>query len=162
MATRPSLQSVLLAVGVGLLVASAVPVGNSVDTDYVHRAEPATNGTLAFGIEYEESDVRAHGNLSERGQRVVARAVADSPYVVENESATAPEFTYTSDHVALNEGLYAVRYEGETYSLLTERRSEGFNVAALVVGWVLAAARPVGALFVVAGLLLAGWRRYRG
>jgi len=161
MGSRPSLQSVLIAVGVVLVVASAIPVGTSVDTDYVHRAEPAENGTLAFGIEYEEADVLDYENLSDRGQWVVARAVTDTPYVVENESATAPEFEYTSDHVALSQGLYAVRYGGETYSLVTERRSEGFNVARLLLGLALSAARPVGALFVAAGLLLAGWRRSR-
>ncbi|WP_251343235.1 DUF3083 family protein [Haloplanus halophilus] len=161
MDSRPSLQSVLIGVGIVLVVASAVPVGNSVDSDYVHRAEPAENGTLAFGIEYEESDVIAHENLSERGREVVARAVADSPYVVEDESATAPEFEYTSDHVALNQGLYAVRYRGETYSLLTEQRSEGFNVARLALGIALSAARPLGVLFLVTGVGLTAWRRYR-
>jgi hypothetical protein len=161
MVSKPSLQSALVAVGVLLLVASAVPVGNTVDVDYVHRAEPAENGTLAFGIAYAEADVLAYENLSEPEQRVVARAVDDSPYVVESASETAPEFTYTSDHVALNDGLYAVRYRGETYSLLTERRSEGFNVAALLLGLGLAAARPFGGLFVAAGVALAGWRRYR-
>ncbi|QGX93523.1 hypothetical protein EI982_01300 [Haloplanus rallus] len=156
-----SLPSALVAVGIGLLVLSAVPVGNAADTDYVHRIEPAENGTLAYGIEYDESAVLPHEDLSERGQRAVTRGVADSPYVVENASATAPEFRYTSDHVALNEGLYAVRYEGVVYSMRTERRSEGFNVATLALGLALSAVRPLGLLFVAAGLAVAGWRWYR-
>jgi len=156
-----SLPSRLVAVGIGLLVLSALPVGNAVDADYVHRVEPVENGTLAYGIEYDEGSVLPYENLSDPARRAVARGVADSPYVVENASETAPEFQYTSDHVALNEGLYAVRYEGTVYSVRTEQRSEGFNVATLVFGLALSATRPLGLLFVAAGLAVAGWRRYR-
>jgi hypothetical protein len=161
MVHRPALQSTLVVVGVALVVLSAIPIGGGVrDVDYVHRIEPATDGTLAYGIEYDEDDIMAYESLSERGQRVVARGVDDSPYVVETESATAPAFEYTSDHVALGQGLYAVRYEGATCSVETTRRSGGLNVAELVVGIVLSAARPVGLVLLVVGVLLAGLRRY--
>jgi hypothetical protein len=159
---KPTLQSALLVAGVALLVHSAVPVGGGpVDVEYVHRAEPATGGTLAYGIEYDESDVLAAENLSERGRHVVARAVADSPCVVERAAATAPEFRYTSDNVALGQGLYAVRYERETYSVVTQQRSEGFNLARLVAGVVVSAARLLGGALLVASLVIGGVRRYR-
>ncbi|WP_248896774.1 hypothetical protein [Haloplanus halobius] len=162
MVDRPALPTLLVAAGVVCVLASAAPIGGGPsDVDYVHHVEPAENGTLAYGIEYEESDVLAYENLSDRGQRAVARGVADSPYVVENESATAPEFQYTSDHVALGEGLSPVRDEGEVYSVRTEQRSSGFNVAALLLGLALSAARGVGLVLIVAGLALAGWRRYQ-
>jgi len=158
MVARPSLQAVLVAVGILLLLASTVPSAGTADADYVHRVEPAENGTLAFGLTYDEDDVLAYENLSARGQRVFDRARTDSPYVVENESATAPEFEYTSDNVAVGHGLYPVRYDGAVYSLRTERRTTGFNAAAWVVGLV---TRGLGVVLVAAGLGLAGWRRYR-
>jgi len=159
---RVSLPSALVAVGIALLLLSAVPVGNGVDTDYVHQVNPAENGTLAHGIAYDERDVLPYEDLSAPAQRAVARGAADSPYVVENASATAPEFRYTSDHVSLNEGLYAVRYDGTVYTVRTERRSEALNLAALAVGLVFSAIRPLGLLFIAAGLAIAGLRRYRG
>jgi len=158
MVARPSLQTALLVVGLALLLASTVPSAGTADTDYVHRVEPAENGTLAYGLAYEESDVLAYDDLSTQGQRVFDRARTDSPYAVENESATAPDFAYTSDNVAVGEGLYPVRYEGEVYSLRTERASSGFNAAAWLIGLV---TRGLGVVCVVAALALAGWRRYR-
>ena len=158
MAPRPALQHALLGVGVCcLLAAPLVGGGGPADPDYVHHVETASGDTLAYGLTYEERDVLAYGNLSTRGREVFDRARADSPYVVENESATAPDFSYTSDHVAVGEGLYPVRYEGAVYSLRTERESAGVNVAALFVGLGL---RGLGLLLLVAGILLTGWRRY--
>jgi hypothetical protein len=127
---------------------------------YVHRVQPADDGTLAYGIEYEEADVVAYDDLSERGRTVFDRAREDSPYVVDEESATAPEFTYTSDHVALGEGLYAVRHDGETYSLRAVRESGGLNAARWALALLLGAFRLLGAGLVVAGLALGAWRRY--
>ena len=142
MAPRPALQHALLGLGVVCLVAAAlVGSGGAADPDYVHHVEVAGDGTLAYSLTYEVFD----------------RARADSPYVVENESATAPDFSYTSDHVAVGSGLYPVRYEGTVYSLRTERERAGINVAALFVGFGL---RGLGILLVVAGILLTGWRRY--
>jgi len=158
MAPRPALQHALLGVGVLCLLAATLVGGGPADPDYVHHVEAAGNGTLAYGLTYEESDVLVYGNLSARGQRAFDRARADSPYVVENESATAPDFSYTSDYVAVGEGLYPVRYEGTVYSLRTERESAGVNVAALFVRLAL---RGLGILLVVAGILLTGWRRYQ-
>lgn len=159
MVPRPSLQHVLLGVGVLCLLAATLVGGggDSADADYLHHVEVADGDALAYGLSYEESDVVAYETLSTRGQQMFDRARADSPYVVENESATAPDFSYTSDHVAVGEGLYPVRYEGTVYSLRTERESGGFNAAALFVGLAL---RGVGILLVVAGILLTGWRRY--
>jgi len=159
---RVSLPSALVAVGIALLLFSAVPVGNGVDTDYVHRVEPAENGTLAHGIAYDDRDVLPYEDLSAPAQRAVARGAADSPYVVDTPSATAPEFRYTSDNIGLNEGLYAVRYDGTVYAVHTERRSEALNLPALVVGLAFSTVRPLGLLFVAAGLTVAGLRRYRG
>ncbi|AZH26071.1 hypothetical protein [Haloplanus aerogenes] len=158
MVPRPTLPTALIGVGLALLLVSTAPSTGTTDTDYAHHVEPAENGALAYGLEYDESDVLAYENLSVRGQQVFDRARADSPYVVENESATAPDFSYTSDNVAVGEGLYPVRYEGEVYSLRTERESGGFNAAAWLVGLV---TRGLGVVCVVAGLVLAGWRRYR-
>jgi hypothetical protein len=158
MVPRSSLPAVLIGVGVVCLIAPALIGGGAADVDYVHRVEPAEDGTLANGLTYDEGDVVAYRNLSTRGRRVFDRARTDSPYVVENESATAPEFAYTSDSVAVGEGLYPVRYEGDIYSLRTERTSGGFNAAAWLIGL---AARGVGAALVVAGILLAGWRGSR-
>ena len=158
MAPRPALQHALLGVGVlCLLAATLVGGGGPADPDYVHHVETAGDDTLTYGLTYGESDVLAYGNLSPRGREVFDRARADSPYVVENESATAPDFSYTSDHVAVGEGLYPIRYEGTVYSLRTERESTGVNVAVLFVGLAL---RGLGLLLLVAGLLLTGWRRY--
>jgi hypothetical protein len=149
---------VLLGLGVGcLVVAALLGGGGSADADYLHHVEIAESETLAYGLTYDERDVLAYENLSARGQRVFDRARADSPYVVETESATATDFSYTSDHVAVGEGLYAVRHEGTVYSLRTERESAGVNVAALFVGLAL---RGLGMILVVAGILLTGWRRY--
>lgn len=159
MAPRPALQHALLGVGVCcLLAASLVGGGGPADPDYVHHVEAAGDGTLAYGLGYEERDVLAYGNLSARGREVFDRARADSPYVVEDESVTAPDFSYTSDHVAVGEGLYPVRYEGTVYSLRTERERASVNVAALFVGLAL---RGLGLLLLVAGILLTGWRRYQ-
>lgn len=158
MVDRPSLQTTLIALGVALLLVSFVPSVGTPDPDYVHRVAPAENGTLSYGIAYEESDVRDYENLSERGQTVFDRARTDSPYVVENESATASDFEYTSDHVALDDGLYAIEYENTVYELRTERRSAGFNAGAWLVTL---ATRVGGAALVVAGLALAGMRWYR-
>jgi hypothetical protein len=157
MVTRSSLPTLLLGVGLVLVLVSTVPDPGAADGDYVHRVEPAANGTLAYGLDYDDEDVLPYDDLSARGQRVFDRARADSPYVVENESATAPEFAYTSDHVAVGQGLYPVQYEGEVYSLTTEHRSSGFNAAAWLAGLV---ARGLGVVLVAAGLTLAGWRRY--
>ena len=158
MASRPALQHALLGVGVCcLLAASLVGGGGPADPAYVHHVEAAGDDTLAYGLTYEDRDVLAYGNLSARGQDVFDRARTDSPYVVENESATAPDFSYTSDHVAVGEGLYPVRYEGTVYSLRTERESADINVAALFAGLAL---RGLGLLLLVAGILLTGWRRY--
>ncbi|MFB6195260.1 MAG: hypothetical protein ABEI80_03750 [Haloplanus sp.] len=161
MVPRPTLPTVLVGLGIALLVVSAVPVGGSTDVDYVHRVDPAANGTLAYGLEYAESDVLAYRNLSDRGRTAFDRARADSPYVVENESATAPEFDYTSDAVAVGDGLYPVRYRGEMYSLRTERRSAGFNAAAWLLSLLADAFRILGGVLLVAGVFLLGWRRSR-
>jgi hypothetical protein len=159
MGPRPALQHALLGIGVlCLLAATLVGGGGSADPDYAHHVEVAGTDTLAYGLAYDETDVLAYENLSDRGQQVFDRARTDSPYVVENESATAPDFRYTSDHVAVGTGLYPVRYEGTVYSLRTERESAGFNVAA---SFARLALRGLGILLVVAGGLLAGWRRYR-
>jgi hypothetical protein len=156
---RPALQHALLGVGVlCLLAATLVGGGGPSDADYVHHVEVASDDELAYGLTYDASDVVAYENLSARGQAAFDRARADSPYVVANESATAPDFSYTSDHVAVGEGLYPVRYEGTVYSLRTERESAGVNVAALFAGLAL---RGVGIVLVVGGVLLAGWRRYQ-
>jgi len=153
MVARPALQT--FGLGVALLLASTVPGAGTVDADYVHRVEPAENGTLAYGIEYGEDNVLAYENLSAQGRQVFDRARTDSPYVVDDESATAPAFDYTSDNVALGDGLYPVRYEGTVYSLRTERSSGGFNAGAWLVGLVV---RGLGVVLVVAGLVLAGYR----
>ena len=159
MVPRPALQHALLGIGVlCLLAATLVGSGGAADPDYVHHVEPAENDTLVYGLDYDERDVLAYESLSTRGQRVFDRARADSPYVVENESATAPGFSYTGDHVAVGEGLYPVRYEGTVYSLRTERESAAINVAALFVRLAL---RGLGLVLVVAGILLTGWRRYQ-
>lgn len=159
MAPRPALQYVLLGLGaVCLVAATVVGGGGAPDPDYVHHVEVAGDGTLAYGLAYEERDVLAYRTLSARGQTVFDRARATPPYVVENASATAPEFDYTSDRVAVGSGLYPIRYEGTVYSLRTERESAGVNVAALFAGLAL---RGLGILLVVAGVLLTGWRRYR-
>lgn len=158
MVDRPSLQTTLLALGVVLLLVSFVPSADAPDSDYAHHVAPAENGTLSFGIEYGDADVRNYENLSARGQTVFDRARTDSPYVVETESATASDFDYTSDHVALGDGLYAIEYENEVYELRTERRSEGFNAGAWLVTLM---TRVGGGALVVAGLALAGMRWYR-
>ncbi|AXG10883.1 hypothetical protein [Haloplanus rubicundus] len=156
---RPALQHALLGVGIlCLLAATLVGGGGPADPDYVHHVEVASDDELAYGLTYDASDVVAYENLSARGRTVFDRARADSPYVVGNESATAPDFSYTSDHVAVGQGLYPVRYEGTVYSLRTERESGDFNVAALFVGIAL---RGLGIVLVVFGVLLTGWRRYR-
>lgn len=156
---RPALQHALLGVGIlCLLAATLVGGGGPGDPDYVHHVEAANDGEVAYGLTYESSDVVAYENLSARGRAVFDRARADSPYVVGNESATAPDFTYTSDHVAVGQGLYPVRYEGTVYSLRTERESAGVDVAALFAGLAL---RGLGILLVVGGVLLTGWRRYQ-
>lgn len=160
MVPRPSLSTALVSAGVVLLLISAVPIsGGSTEIDYAHRVEPATNGTLKYGLEYDESDVLAYENLSERGQTVFDRARSDSPYIIENESATAPDFRYTSDHVAVGEGLYPIRYAGDTYSLRTARQGEGRGfVTALLLPLLADVLRVVSAALVIAGTLLAGWR----
>lgn len=159
MVPRPALQHALLGVGVLCLLAAAlVGGGGPADPDYVHHVSAADGGTLAYGLGYDAGDVVAYENLSARGRTVFDRARADSPYVVGNESATAPDFVYTSDHVAVGEGLYPVRDEGAVYSLRTERERAGVNVAALFVGLAL---RGVGTVLVVGGALLAGWQQYR-
>jgi hypothetical protein len=156
---RPALQHALLGVGVlCLLAATLVGGGGPADPDYVHHVEAASEAELAYGLTYDASDVVAYENLSARGRTVFDRARTDSPYVVANESATAPDFTYTSDHVAVGQGLYPVRYEGAVHSLRTERESGEFNVAALFAGLAL---RGVGIVLVVFGVLLTGWRRYQ-
>ncbi|GAA0278868.1 hypothetical protein [Halobacterium noricense] len=148
-------------IGVLSLIASMIPVGASSEpVEFVHRVDPADNGTLAYGIEYETSDVRAYENLSERGQTVFDRARAGSPYVVTNQSATAPDFEYATDHVALGEGVYAIAYEDEVYSLHTQRDAPGFNIAASLAELATVAARVLSAIFIAAGLLYAGWQQY--
>ena len=117
MATRPPLSMALIGLGVILLIVGVIPVGGSFDGDYLHRVDPARNGTLAHGLEYEENDVLAYDNLSERGQAVFDHGLNDSPNLVENESATATDFTYTSDAVVVGNGLYPIRYSGDIYSL---------------------------------------------
>ena len=156
---RPALQHTLLGVGILCLLAATLVGGwGPGDPDYVHHVEAATGGEVAYGLTYDASDVVAYEYLSARGRTVFDRARADSPYVVENESATAPDFAYTSDHVAVGQGLYPVRYEGTVYSLRTERESGGFDVAALFARLAL---RGLGILLVVGGALLTGWRRYQ-
>jgi hypothetical protein len=156
---RPALQHALLGVGIlCLLAATLVGGGGPSDPNYAHHVEAADGGEVAYGLTYDASDVVAYGNLSTRGRTVFDRARADSPYVVENESATAPDFSYTSDHVAVGEGLYPVRYEGTVYSLRTERESGEFDAAALFAGLAL---RGLGIILVVGGVLLTGWRRYQ-
>ncbi|SDZ76322.1 hypothetical protein SAMN04488065_0119 [Haloplanus vescus] len=157
MVDRPSLQAMLIGVGVVLLLVSFAPSAGAPDTAYAHHVAPAEDGTLSFGLEYTDSDVRDYENLSARGQTVFDHARTESPYVVENESATAPDFDYTSDHVAVGEGLYPIRYDGEVYGLRTERGSDGFNAGA----WLLTVTTRVGGgALVVAGLALAGIRWY--
>lgn len=156
---RPTLHHALLAAGVlCLLAATLVGGGGAADPDYVHHVEVAERGTLAYGLDYGERDVLAYENLSARGRAVFDRARTDSPYVVENRSATASDFTYTGDYVAVGEGLYPVRHEGTVYSLRTDRERGGFNVAALFVELAL---RGAGLILVVLGVVLTGWRRYR-
>ncbi|MFB6255595.1 MAG: hypothetical protein ABEH58_02530 [Haloplanus sp.] len=157
MVPRPALQHALLGVGVACLVVATLVGGGPANPDYVHHVEAAED-TLAYGLAYEESDVLAYGDLSTRGRRVFDRARTDSPYAVDNESATASDFSYTSDHVAVGEGLYPVRYEGTVYSLRTERESASVNVASLFVRLAL---RGLGILLIVASILLTGWRRYQ-
>jgi hypothetical protein len=158
MGVRPALQHALFGLGVVCLVAATLVGGGPADPDYVHHVEVAGDGTLAYGLSYEADDVVAYRTLSARGRQVFDRARADSPYVVENGSATAPEFSYTDDYVAVGSGLYPIRHEGTVYSLRTERAAADAAVAALFVRLAL---RGVGILLVVAGVLLTGWRRYQ-
>jgi hypothetical protein len=162
MVSRPSLPMVLVGVGIVLLIIAAVPIGGSgsTDTDYVHRVEPATNGTLAYGLEYDTNDVLSYENLSEPGQTVFNRAHADSPYVIENESDTVPDFTYTTDNIAVGHGLYPIRYSGTTYSIQTVQEGGGFNAAAWFFSLLFDAFRVLGIILIVVGALLVGWRRY--
>ncbi|WP_232702951.1 hypothetical protein [Halobacterium wangiae] len=161
MVSRPSTPAVVIGLGVLLLLVSAVPVGDSSEsTEFVHRVAPAENGTLVYGIEYEAGDVRAYESLSERGQAIFDRARADSPYVVTNQSMTAPGLEYASDHITLGKGVYAVEYDGEVYSLRTQRNTPGFNPAALLVGFATRTAFVLGVVLVTVGLLSAGSRRY--
>jgi hypothetical protein len=162
MVSRPSTPTVLLGIGVLLVGVSAIPVaGSAAPSEFVHDVEPAENDTLAYGIEYEERDVLVYETLSERGQAVFDRARRDSPFVVANESATASDFEYASDHVALGKGVYPVQYDGEVYSLRTSRDSAGYNVAASFLGLASSTARVLGVGRRAAGVLLAGWRRYQ-
>lgn len=155
-----SLPAKLVILGVALLFVTAVPVGGqSTDADYLHRVEPASNGTLEHGFEYEESDVIAYENLSERGRTVFDRARSNGTYVAENASATASDFEYSTDHVALGNGVYPVRYSGEVYSLSTERRAPGFNPLRWMLSLLADALRLVGAALVVVGGLLELRRR---
>jgi hypothetical protein len=158
MSPRPALQHTLLGIGALCLVAAAiVGGGGAADPDYAHHVEVAGGDTLAYGLGYEERDVLSYGNLSAAGRQAFDRARADSPYIVGNESATAPDFTYTGDHVAVGTGLYPVRYDGTVYSLRTERESGRVDVAALFVGLAL---RGLGLVLVAGGVLLTWWRRY--
>jgi hypothetical protein len=160
--SKPSSSKVFVGVGVVLLAVSMVPVGTpSEPVEFVHSVEPADDGKLAYGIEYEVSDVRDYENLSEHGQTVFDRARADSPYMVTNQSATASEFDYASDHVALGKGVYAIEYDGEVYSLHTQRDAPGFNIAASLAALTTTAARILGVVLIAKSLLLAGWRRYK-
>lgn len=157
----PSLPAKLVAFGVALLFVTAVPVGGqSSDADYLHRVEPASNGTLEHGFEYEESDVIAYEKLSERGRTAFDRARSNGTYVAENASATASDFEYATDHVALGVGVYPIRYSGDVYSLSTERRTPGFNPLRWMLSISADALRPVGVALVVVGGLLEGRRRY--
>jgi len=161
MVSRPSTSTALVGVGLALVVVSLVPVGTAAPSvEFVHSVEPADGETLAYGIEYATGDVRDYENLSERGQVVFDRARADSPHVVSNQSATAPDFEYATDQVALGQGVYAVAYDGEVYSLTTQRDSAGYNVAASVVALASTAARVLGIVLAATGVLLAGWRRH--
>lgn len=161
MVSEPSTSTVAVGVGVVLVVVSMVPVGTPAESvGFVHQVEPADNGTLAFGIEYEAGDVRSYESLSARGQTVFDRARIDSPYVVANQSGTAPDFEYATDHVVLGKGVYAIEYDGEVYSLYVQRDAPGFNIAASLAALATTAARVLGVVLVAAGLLLAGWRRY--
>lgn len=80
--------------------------------------------------------------------------------MVSNQSATAPDFEYASDHVTLGAGVYAIKYDGEVYSLRTQRDAPGFNIAASLAELATTAARILGIILIAAGLLLAGWRHY--
>ena len=93
----------------------SVETGNSYCADVVHET-PAAEGTPDHRVAYE--------NLSETGRRHVDRALRDGRYVVENESDLAPDFQFTSDHVAPGEGCYAIRHDGETHALRTSTDSQ--------------------------------------
>ncbi|EMA51071.1 hypothetical protein [Halococcus salifodinae] len=154
-----TLPAALVGLGIILFVVGILPLGGSTDANYVHTVEPATNGTLGHEIAYDSGDVLTYGNLSERGQAVFDQARPDSPYIVENESATAPDFDYTSDNVATGHGIYPIRYSGDIYSLQTERTTE-FIDPVWYVSLLTDIARITGLILLIGGVLLAGWRRY--
>lgn len=130
---RMDRSTALVLAGVVLLVAAAaVPlawlVSSEWDTDYVYTVDerdtyctgvvhetPSVEGTEDFRVVYE--------NLSSTGREQFDRALADDRYVVENKTAAASDFQFTSDHVAAGEGCYAVAHDGDTYALRTSTES---------------------------------------
>lgn len=112
-----------------------VDVGSATVT-YSHEATQAVNGTVRgpFEATYDQSDVLAYENLSERGQTVFRRALNGERriYLVTDESKTAPEFSYPTETFSVGDGIYVVRYEGETYGLVTRRFGGDGDVTMLV------------------------------
>lgn len=163
-------STALVLAGIALLIAAAaLPFAGLAltqwDTDYVYSVETAESycADVVHGTPDVEGtdDYRvAHENLSATGRQHVERALAVGRYVVENESAAAPDFQFTDDHVAPGEGCYAVSDEGETHALRTSRESERVGPAAGrwpgLVGRLLVV---LGAGSLVAGVGLAAKRR---
>lgn len=99
------------------------------DTDYLYSIE--SGDSYCANVVHESGDVDGaeefqvdYQNLSETGQQHFQRAIADGRYIVDDETATAPDFYFTDDHVARGHGCYAVSYEGETYALRTSQQTE--------------------------------------
>jgi len=139
-----------LVLTVGVVVLGGVAAGSLVvsDTDYVHSLD-ATDATFNAS----EDGNLYYANLSERGQTVVDRTIERREYVVDDESETVAEFTYTTDHTNLGTGWYVIQRDGRTYAITTHRDTPGM-LGGLLTLYVFTPLTLLGLALCVSGVLL--------
>ncbi|MFB6123916.1 MAG: hypothetical protein ABEJ78_10720 [Haloferacaceae archaeon] len=152
--TRRSIPALaLVVVGVAGLVAGVFLFPDAGDPTYAHSVDPVAESEIP-----DDATVTAYASLSPEAQVAVRKAVEseDGYYAVHREADKPPEFVY-SDHVAVGQGIYFVRYHGQVYRLTT---APGGGLGFLAYGIKLVLG-TVGFLTAVAGgvSLYRGWVR---
>ncbi|GGL51293.1 hypothetical protein [Halocalculus aciditolerans] len=80
------------------------------------------------GPDAPDDAVLAYGNLSERGQQLFDRALADADNasVVYGEGSAPPDFEYRGDHLSMGHGYYFVEKSGTYYQVYATYDRWGF------------------------------------